>query len=193
MPEKASLDFDPNAGQYVSQTTGDEKRVHHVFEPNQIHLNPTYITQVLERIQPRENGLYLDVGGGSGEIAKKLEELYGGHAVVTDNSLAGFQVSEATDNALAQAAEQPFGDHIFDLVHSKDMIVHLENVTPFLREVYRVLTPGGIAVITTQEFSDNEITLVYGSKPNERISIPVADAEEYNEILQLIKAGRAPH
>src|SRR5258708_4153536 len=193
MPDRPSENFDPNAGKYVSRTTGDEKSSHHVFEPNQSHLNPAYVTQVLEKIQPLRDGLYLDVGGGSGEIAKKLEDLYGGHTVVTDNSLAGFQVSETSDNALAQAAEQPFGDHIFDLVHSKDMIVHLENVTPFLREVYRVLTPGGIAVITTQEFSDNEITLVYGSKPNERISIPVADAEEYNEILQLIKAGRAPH
>jgi 2-polyprenyl-3-methyl-5-hydroxy-6-metoxy-1,4-benzoquinol methylase len=43
----------------------------------------------------------------------------------------------------------PWSDHTFDAVFSTEGIEHLENHFSFLREVYRILKPSGLLVLTT--------------------------------------------
>ena len=47
------------------------------------------------------------------------------------------------------AGPLPFEASFFDLVYAGEIIEHVLDTVGFLREVYRVLRPGGIAVITT--------------------------------------------
>lgn len=43
----------------------------------------------------------------------------------------------------------PFGDNQFDVVITFQVIEHIEDDVAFLKEIYRVLKPGGFAIITT--------------------------------------------
>ena len=43
----------------------------------------------------------------------------------------------------------PFPDHSFDLVTSFQVVEHVADPGPYLREIRRVLRPGGIAILTT--------------------------------------------
>ena len=43
----------------------------------------------------------------------------------------------------------PYDDNTFDLVTCTEVIEHLENYRKAVRKVYRVLTPGGVAIFTT--------------------------------------------
>jgi uncharacterized protein YbaR (Trm112 family) len=52
--------------------------------------------------------------------------------------------------ALALAERLPFPDHSFDRVLSREVIEHVISPRTMLQEIHRVLRPGGLAVITTE-------------------------------------------
>jgi len=58
----------------------------------------------------------------------------------------------------------PFKDNIFDVVHSNQTIEHLTDVDNYVTEIYRILKPGGYAVISTENLSSwhNIFALVIG-------------------------------
>ena len=62
----------------------------------------------------------------------------------------------------ADSSPLPFDDASFDTVLSFQVIEHLEDVAPYLSEIRRVLTPGGIFVCATP---DRSTRLLPGQKP----------------------------
>lgn len=58
----------------------------------------------------------------------------------------------------------PFKSNFFDVVHSNQLIEHLANTDHFATEIYRVLKPGGYAIISTENLSAwfNLVSLVLG-------------------------------
>jgi SAM-dependent methyltransferase len=114
---------------------------------------PDEVARVLEGIDLRGKRV-LDIGCGSGGITALLAYGYGASEVV------GIDVEEpvcAAAEALAKrkgVAERvtirkvdpgplPFPDGAFDVVFSKDSILHIEDKESLAREVFRVLQPGG--------------------------------------------------
>ena len=61
----------------------------------------------------------------------------------------------------------PFPDAGFDVVTSNQVIEHLADTDRFVREVYRVLRPGGFAVISTENLASwhNIAALILGWQP----------------------------
>jgi SAM-dependent methyltransferase len=61
----------------------------------------------------------------------------------------------------------PFADAEFDIVHANQVIEHVRRSDAFLREVRRVLKPGGLALISTNNFSSwhNVGSLALGYQP----------------------------
>ncbi len=53
---------------------------------------------------------------------------------------------------VAQGAPLPYPDACFDLVVSMDVIEHIVDPTPWVRELVRVLRPGGVAFLTTPNY-----------------------------------------
>jgi SAM-dependent methyltransferase len=96
----------------------------------------------------------LEVGCGSGGYALHLAEKIGCHLIGLDINAAGVrnanQLAQARGLASRLRFEQcdaskrlPFDDKTFDAVFSNDVLCHLPGRTDVLRELFRVLKPGG--------------------------------------------------
>lgn len=101
-------------------------------------------------------GSLLDIGCGRGDMLKAL--------FAAGYDISGVDLSpvsaEACKPHLVKTAnletdELPFEDSCFDYVFSKSVIEHLRNPTHFLHQSYRVLAPGGKAVIMTPSWVHN--------------------------------------
>ncbi|MBX2811863.1 MAG: methyltransferase domain-containing protein [Myxococcales bacterium] len=99
----------------------------------------------------------LDVGCGIGGSARYLAERWP-NAEVTGVTLSPAQMNRATELTpshmkvsfkVADALELPFPDSTFDLVWSCESGEHMPDKEVFLREMVRVLRPGGHLVIAT--------------------------------------------
>ncbi|MBI3986605.1 MAG: class I SAM-dependent methyltransferase [Lentisphaerae bacterium] len=112
----------------------------------------------------------LDVGCGDGtqllrHFTKRPEKLYGieGNPTLADQARQnGFEVTTFDLNG-----PWPYPDRSFDAVHASQVIEHLHNTRQFLLEVHRVLTPGGLLVMTSENLSSflNLGALILGYAP----------------------------
>ena len=108
------------------------------------------------RLVPPFTGIALDAGCGNGRFAFAL--------ATTAHTVIGLDISNRLlSNAAAKKKEKhtphthfvngdsvalPFADHRFDLVVSAGMMEYMQDPTPFLREIKRVVTPKGTLVFT---------------------------------------------
>ena len=93
-------------------------------------------------------GRVLDVGCGAGSVAKAVRRERGDlevHACdVSRSAIAAANASpDGVDFRLATAERLPFGDGELDFVWILDVLEHVEDPEQVLREVARVLKPGG--------------------------------------------------
>ena len=99
----------------------------------------------------------LDVGSGLGAIDVMLVEKYGAQSVLgidVEPHLIEHACQRAADAGLnervlfqlVEPGPLPFDEDVFDIVFSKDSIVHIQDKAAFYAEVLRVLKPGGVFV-----------------------------------------------
>jgi 2-polyprenyl-3-methyl-5-hydroxy-6-metoxy-1,4-benzoquinol methylase len=93
----------------------------------------------------------LDLGCGSGWFSKKaLERGIQLTSLDISQNLARITQKRTSSNAVvADAVSLPFSENSFDIIISSEMIEHLGDVEHGIREISRVLSPGGILVLTT--------------------------------------------
>ena len=97
------------------------------------------------------NGTILDLGSNWGQglqiLAPEAAKVIGAEICLEvaqkSRTLTQFDVVQANGQAL------PFGDATFDCVVSAHVIEHVWDADAFVREVYRVLKPGGRFVVST--------------------------------------------
>jgi len=95
-----------------------------------------------------ENKRILDFGCGVGAFVRRLREFspsVTGFDVDRDSVRRG--VEEVPDLALAVGEKLPYKDGAFDVVLLHEVLEHVDNDLQTMREVRRVLAPGGRAVI----------------------------------------------
>ena len=126
---------------------------------------------ILAVADPRPGATLLDLGCGDGVFTERVAARVGAGRVV------GVELIEP----LAEAAERrgievhradlesplPFADGSIDVVHSNQVIEHLRSTDHFMREIRRVLRPGGYAVVSTNNLASlhNLVSLVAGWQP----------------------------
>lgn len=97
----------------------------------------------------------LDIGCGTGGCARFIAATYGPSEVVGIDVEAGVvhaAIAAAAEAGLTdrvrfvtvQPGPLPFPDASFDVVFSKDSIVHIPDKHALTREIFRVLAPGGV-------------------------------------------------
>jgi SAM-dependent methyltransferase len=104
----------------------------------------------IRALAPELRGDYLDVGAGNGELIDRVMRLFDVAPQACDYrddlmTIRGVPVAVVDLNS----APLPYRDAAFDLVTCTEVIEHLENFRFALREIFRVLRPGGICVVTT--------------------------------------------
>jgi SAM-dependent methyltransferase len=112
---------------------------------------------VLARV-PTGGGRALDLGGGSGELCGPLTSR-GYEYVNADPAASG------PGAVIADAHDLPFQDRTFDLVVSSDSLEHFHTPLKALREVRRVLKPGGTLVIWVPFLHPFHVTDYYRYTP----------------------------
>lgn len=94
----------------------------------------------------------LEIGTGKGKLLEMLQR-QGHHAVGIDVDIdalrAGLETHGAIPVVLASGDNLPFPDGAFDLVLSFDVFEHIADTDRHLREVRRVMAPGGICLLQT--------------------------------------------
>jgi ubiquinone/menaquinone biosynthesis C-methylase UbiE len=110
--------------------------------------------EIPQRLELRPDSSVLELGCGSGGYALHLAEKVGCRLVGLD--INAFGVRNANQLALARGLASaarfeecdasknlPFDDNTFDAVFSNDVLCHLPGRPEVLREMFRVLKPGG--------------------------------------------------
>ncbi|MEY2399659.1 MAG: 2-polyprenyl-6-hydroxyphenyl methylase / 3-demethylubiquinone-9 3-methyltransferase [Actinomycetota bacterium] len=110
-----------------------------------------------------DGGVVLDVGCGSALVADRLAARdatyigvdYGGHHITYARSKhAAERKALRTEFARCNAETLPFADGKFDVVVLSEVIEHLMRPERAVWEIARVLKPGGVVVMTTNNASE---------------------------------------
>jgi len=108
--------------------------------------------QVLGRVSGVPIGKVLDIGAGEGFTSLSLEKM--GHSVVAcDINIEQFKAKEIAfakvDLTNKKESSAAFQDGSFDYIIAVEVIEHMENPRGLLREISRILRPGGVSIIST--------------------------------------------
>lgn len=119
------------------------------------HLDSFEKDELLHLIPPLEGKRFLDLGSGDGRLIGHIKKKRG----LKDTDITLVDVSEemlkiAKDKfkdvktVKADANTLPFEDDTFDIVVSTFLLVHIRDIDTLFDEVYRVLKPGGVFIVT---------------------------------------------
>ena len=114
---------------------------------------PAILAATVEKIRqlaPQISGDYLDVGSGSGQLIDVVTRNFPvtPHACDYRDDLMAIE-SVRVDVVDLNTGGLPYPDASFDLITCTEVIEHLEHFRAALREIARVLRPGGVFVVST--------------------------------------------
>jgi SAM-dependent methyltransferase len=120
---------------------------------------------VFEAVAECEPSLVLEVGCGRGELAERMKSELDASVVAVDQSERMVELTRARGvEAIAGDVHQlPFRDRSFDCVVAAWMLYHASDVDLAVRELRRVLRPGGrLVAATSSERSFAEVWELVG-------------------------------
>ena len=126
----------------------------------------------LKLLEPNPDAKVVDLGCGDGDFSLKVKKKIGCSKIygvdvfdpyIREAKMKGIDVIKHDLNDFPY----PFENNTFDVVISSQVIEHLFYPVKFLKEVYRILKPGGYAVISTENLAswDNIFSLILGYTP----------------------------
>jgi SAM-dependent methyltransferase len=149
----------------------------------------------LGQIAVEKNAVILDVGCGGGKTVGKLA------AMATQGKVYGIDYSEASVAAtaklngrlmeagrvearLASVSQLPFSEGMFDLVTAVETHFWWPNLAGDMREVFRVVKPGGTLVVIAEVYKGaNTLVSKLAEKYAPRTGMKLLSAEEHREMF----------
>ncbi len=133
--------------------------------------NKEAILRLLRKTRTGAPVRLLDCGCGDGSFTCELMAQVGASlACGIEGQMRLVQLARARGLLAIQSdlnRRLPFADETFDLVHSNQVIEHLMQTDQFVREVWRVLKPGGRLILSTNNLAawHNIVSLLLGQQP----------------------------
>lgn len=120
------------------------------FEGRQFHqrAHPDCYETVFRIMGDRPRGPLLDIAAGAGYTSAVLRK-QGFDVTATEINVDQFLVEGIRVVPADLNDAIPFGDAAFANIVALEILEHLESPKKFLREIARVLAPGGVAVVST--------------------------------------------
>jgi demethylmenaquinone methyltransferase/2-methoxy-6-polyprenyl-1,4-benzoquinol methylase len=119
------------------------------------------LEQTIKVLDLPHAGTLLDAGGGTGRVAEALRP-HVGSVIVADVSRG--MLAQARQKELAATSAEterlPFADGTFDRVLMVDALHHVVHQADTVRELYRVLKPGGRLVIEEPDYRTFAVKLI---------------------------------
>jgi SAM-dependent methyltransferase len=115
----------------------------------------SFVEEIVARLnlQGRAEPRILDVGCGTGANLEMLAQFGDAEGVdVSEDALAFCRARGLTKVTHGEAERLPYADDSFDLVTALDVVEHLDDDASGLREMRRVLRPGGRALLFVPAF-----------------------------------------
>lgn len=161
--------------------------------------------RLIRMIRPKKNWAYLDVAGGTGDIAFRIHKATDGQAPITvcDINASMLEVGQdrALDRGLIQnlnwvegnAEKLPFADNSFDIYTIAFGLRNVTHIDNALAEAARVLKPGGKFYCLEFSHVDNphlgKLYDVYSDHLIPKMGQLVAgDADSYQYLVESIRA-----
>jgi ubiquinone/menaquinone biosynthesis C-methylase UbiE len=141
----------------MTETTNDSIHAfYRAFGEKHWYLRGRYdiVRHMVEQLPLRTGARVLDVGCGGGTFlellnARKLE-LFGSE--LSEDALHFARRLASVSFVSADMTAMPFRDCTFDLVVAIDVLEHISEHSQACKELYRVLRPGGYAILTVPAF-----------------------------------------
>lgn len=117
---------------------------------NASYLNEKHIISLIDKYG--KAGEWLDLGCDDGTWTKKItSKNINWHGVEVVKSRADLAKNKGINVRVSSLEEKlPYKNNFFNLIHSNQVIEHLVDLDMFLSEIYRVLKPKGILIISTE-------------------------------------------
>jgi len=149
--------------------------------------------QAITRMRISPDARVLDVGCGSGWATRMLAE-YAFNGRVTGIDISDEMVRLARESSravvnvdfeVASAEQLPFSDHEFTHAFSMESLYYYRNIPKALKEIHRVLKPGGSFVAVVDLYWENEATHQWIDTLN--VPVELLSVDDYHSLF--IDAG----
>jgi SAM-dependent methyltransferase len=126
-----------------------EKLYHSVAVRNQ--------NNIFSLLEKNKKAKFLDLGCDDGALTLKLatrigtKNIYG--VEIVDERIKKAQNKGIKVKKFDLNNKFDFSDNFFDIIHANQVIEHIHNSDNFISEIYRVLKPGGYAILSTENAS----------------------------------------
>jgi SAM-dependent methyltransferase len=109
-----------------------------------------YVCSALTPLLEQKPLRHLDVSAGWGHLIRNLKSVFPKlRSEACDYPVAPELGDIPVKRVNLHDGELPYEDNSFDLVTCTEAFEHIENYKPIVREMYRILKPGGLVMIST--------------------------------------------
>jgi ubiquinone/menaquinone biosynthesis C-methylase UbiE len=168
--------------QWAEQGRGEEMERHHI----------SIAEQTFERMELRPGERVLDLGCGAGWATRRLAQaVEGGPGMAVGLDISNEMIDRAREASgeiedvlfvKAAADEIPWRDEYFDKILSIESFYYYPDQEAVLRELYRVLAPGGRIFILINLYRENPYSLRWVEELN--VPVHARSEKEYAGMLE---------